>query len=591
MVARVGNRQEGFAESPVRGATEVVRACFRNKGDEKMKRSAWAALIVMVLSLAVLPLAVVKVNSGKEKIVITEEVLSGDPSAAAGITLETASHWDGHLFWDTVYTIGSGEEAESIFTFSAERLEWDWEEGRTAYVYSAAGAGFGSVRVAGAGDSGDGHITAGAGFGGAYTDIGIPVCPEDFPFPEIIRAVSDRTKSGETYTETVRIGDYVRNYPLDFGIGGSSVEYEGDAEENRDFLTELFHISTAEDCMNLTTEKDGEGILTGIKGRIAVEGDGILITDASTFGEAGCYYAYNCENPTSGKVADRGQNSGIFYLPFTWEEGWLAVDITRMRKVCELPENSLPEGMLLDEEEGYLYLTVREEENHFLCVYRLSGEAPVLEQELSIRGNERLMESADSERPRIWGGNLSSFPVLRQIRMVDDGLLITWNDNDFAFVTEEEGQWWLWCKGTFPDYAEQGYDEMVWETSFLGEQGYEVIREKPFPGEQGCVFDGERLVLAAFETWESLDVVVTVYGREGEIYCGLYRHSGRTDLYGETDLYGDTPYQEQLLPVGQDEWRFLDDRNSGELYIRGTDIPVEPLRVRFEEDFGGVLQQ
>ncbi|MDE7045655.1 MAG: hypothetical protein K2O97_11715, partial [Acetatifactor sp.] len=310
-----------------------------------------------------------------------------------------------------------------------------------------------------------------------------------------------------------------------------------------------------------------------------------------TFGDGGCYSAYNWVTPTSGKVADRGQNSGIFYVPFTWEEGWLAVDVTRMRKVCELPENSLPEGMLLDEEEGYLYLTVREEENHFLCVYRLSGEAPVLEQELSIRGNERLMESADSERPRIWGGNLSSFPVLRQIRMVDDGLLITWNDNDFAFVTEEEGQWWLWCKGTFPDYAEQGYDEMVWETSFLGEQGYEVIREKPFPGEQGCVFDGERLVLAAFETWESLDVVVTVYGGEGEIYCGLYRHSGGTDPYGETDLYGDTPYQEQLLPVGQDEWRFLDDRNSGELYIRGTDIPVEPLRVRLEEDFGGVLQQ
>jgi len=505
-----------------------------------MKKSIWVAFGVMGLSLIVLLLAVVKVNSGKGEIVITEEVLSGEPSAAAGITLETASHWDNHLFWNTVYTIGSGEEAKSVFTFSGEKVEWSREEGLNAHTYSLGGAGFGS----------------------AYTGIGTPVRPEDFPFPEIIRAVAERTKPGEAHTETVRISDYVQNYPLDFDVEGSPADY-GDHTENIEFLTELFHISTARDRMKLTTEKDGEGILTGISSQMVADEDEIMIMETSGFGKEGCYYAYNCEKTASGKAADRGQNSGIFYLPFRQRDGWLVVEVTQMRKVCDLPEKSLPEGMLLDNEESYLYLVVRGEENHYLCVYALSGEIPVLEQMIPIRGNDRLTEGADSGRPQTWSDDLSLIPVLRRIRMVDGGLLITWNDNNFAFVTEEEGQWRLWCSGTFPDDVEQEY---------------EMVREKPFPGEQGCVFDGERLVLAAFETWESLNVVVTAYDKEGELYCGLYRHSGGMGPYR------DEPYQEQLLPVGQDNWKILSDRHPRELYIKGTDTPVEPLRVSFEEN-------
>ena len=99
--------------------------------------------------------------------------------------------------------------------------------------------------------------------------------------------------------------------------------------------------------------------------------------------------------------------------------------------------------------------------------------------------------------------------------------------------------------------------------------------EKPFPGENGCVFDGERLVLAAFEDWMSVNALVAVYREEGEIYCGLYRHSGTADE-DESDLY---LYENRILPQGQANWRYFWDGLTGELYREGSDTPVRPLKI------------
>lgn len=512
-----------------------------------MKKLVWAAFVMMALSLASLPLAAAEVNRGKNEIMITEKVLFGDPAAAAGITLEIMSHWDNHLFWDTVYTIGSGERAESVFSFSGERAGWSREEEMDAYACSVAGAGFGSA-----------YTVADDGFGSAHTYMDTPVWPEDFPFPEMVRAVADRTNPGETHTETVRISDYVQNYPMDFGLVGSSVEYVGDTNETMEFLTELFHISTEGDRIELTAEKNEEGILIGIRGQMTAEREAFRMREASAFGDGGCYYAYNCENPVFGEAADRGQNRGIFYLPFQREDDLLAVEIPRMRKVCELPGEVFPEGMILDDGGHFLYLAARGEGGHYLYIYGLEGEIPVLEQEILIRGSGSCERIAESVRPQNRNDDLGVIPELRRIRMVEGGLLITWDDNGFAFAAETDGQWRLWCDGTFPGFEEQEYG---------------VDREQPFPGEQECVFDGERLVLAAFEAWESLDVVIAVYGRQGESYCGRYIYSGGV----EPDR--GRPYRGQLLPVGQEHGRLLVARYSGQLYFNGTGTPVEPLKM------------
>lgn len=512
-----------------------------------MKRSAWTALIIMTLSLIALPFAWRKVNGGKEEVVITQEVLAGDPSAAEGITLEMATHWDGHLLWNTKYTIGSGEEAESSLTFSSEEARWSQVEKRKAYM----------------------DFQAGAGYGSAATYNGVVVNPDELPFPELTRAVAERTEPGKQHTETVRIGDYVQLYPVNFELEGSSVEYAGDYNENIRYLTELFHISTGQDRMELTMEKDGQGRLTAIQSHMVTDREDLefLISGASDFGQAGCYYAYECENRMDGNAEDRGQNNGIFYQPFRQEEGWLVVDVTKMRKVCEIPEQTIPQGMLLDEENGRLYLEVRGEEDYRLCVYRLEGEIPVLTQELSIRRRDEgaFSEGAGDSRGKIWNEDLGDYsvrPVLRRMQKEGDDLLITWSDNGFAFVTEEQeqGQYGLWCGGTFPDYLEQNL---------------EVVGERPFPGQNGCVFDGERLVLAAFEDWKSVNALVAVYGKTGEIYCGLYRNSGAP----ERDWSDSFLYENRILPQGQENWRYFWNGYTGEIYREGEDGPVIPLKI------------
>lgn len=506
-----------------------------------MKKSFFVSVVFMVLSLMILPVAGKMVNSGKEQITITEEVLSGSSSAAAGVTLQMESYWDRYLFWNTEYTIGSGEEAKSDFTFSSEEVKWDRRERKDIYAYLMAGAGFGSAAT--------------------YTSMALH--PEDFPFPEMIRAVAERTAAGESHTETIRIGDYAETYSVDIGIEGSSVEYKGDSNENVAFLTDFFHISTAEDRMKLTTEKDQEGTLISVNSQMAADGEEITLTGASAFGETGCYYAYNCEALATGKTMERGQNSGIFYLPFRQEEGWLEVEVTQIRKVCDLPAGELPEGMLLDEAEGFLYLVVRGEDVHRLYIYTLEEEFPKPAQEIVIRPGGMSAGENSMHSSQLWSEEKSLFPALRQITKEDGGLMITWSDNGFAFITKQEGQYRLWADGKFPD--------------ILGQEE-ESVTEKPFPGSYGCVFDGKRLVLAAFEGWKSLNTVVAAYDETGEIYCGLYRHSDSSELYQEAEPKA--YYEGQILPVGQEHQTFWWDRYSGELYLEGTDTAIRSLELK-----------
>ena len=167
-----------------------------------MKNSLLVSLFILGLTILSLPAALFMVNREKEKILINEEVLLGNPAEAAGITLKIPSHWGRQLLWDTEYTIGSGVEAESHFIFSSVPVSWKATE--------------------------------------ETTSAGLRI---QFDWDFWTTYVENNTNSnGEnnTRSEIIRIADYSANYPLAFDIEGHSVQYEGDYNEACNYLRDYF---------------------------------------------------------------------------------------------------------------------------------------------------------------------------------------------------------------------------------------------------------------------------------------------------------------------------------------------------------------
>ncbi|MDE7351548.1 MAG: hypothetical protein K2O06_00630 [Acetatifactor sp.] len=476
-----------------------------------MKKSVGFAIVFMMLSLVSLPFAIVMVDGGKEEIIITREILSGDPAAAEGIILQTAACWDGHLFWNTVYAAESGKEAESSFTFASRHVSWDLVPIKSAVLRPEGGAGFGS----------------------AFTDAAAVVNPDNLPFSEIIKAVAEKAAAGETYSCQMRIGDYYEYYPLVLDLEGVSVIYEGDYMEVCGWLSDFFHIPTAEDRFDVIVEKDFGGQLVSVSAGVDQGEQQTDITGVSAFGEDGFYFTFCLQDMDIGEGVDRGQNKGIFFFPWEQEkQDIFHLDLTQVRKACEYPGEGVPLQMLLEEEEGRIYLTVREQEEYWLWVYEIEEDRLVPVQKLSV--------------------GKCSFDFC-QMLLGEEGILFTWDNNEFSFAVREEEGFRLWCSGEFPRDPEKTR-----------------IGGNPFPRENVCLFDGERLVLAAFEDWFEMNVLLAVYDGSGMVYSGLYYNGGKPDP--------EIPFAMSacgIVPQGPRLWK------PDSIWEAGNSNDIRPLKVYF----------
>lgn len=444
-----------------------------------MKKSLILWLLMTGLAVLSLPAALILADSGKEKILITEEALSGNPAEAEGIVLRIPSYWRRNLFWDTEYTIGGGE-AKSSFTFSSRTVFWKGPETR---IYAGLG------------------INMNGNFSGTYAP-GSTSFDWEYGYYEMICSVAERIESGGTLTEIIRFGDYSLYYPLIFVLEGTNVSYKGDYQKACDYLRDFFHIQVAEDSAEVTVEKNEQGDIIHVSVRHLNSDEDVVILNAAADGGEGIYFAYCLRNAKTYEYADRGQNSGIFYFPYEEQEnGFREVDLTQVRKLQDFTDDIIPAEMLTDDEEEFLLLAAEDEEGYSLLVYRLEGEMPVLIRRIQVKTDH------------------SSF---RRMSLEDGGILLTWDDNSFSFVTEEEGEYRLWCSGAFP------------ESSI------------PFPKEHVCIFDGERLTLAAYESWYGLNVLLAVYDEYGQTYSGRYVHSGSED----TDAGYDYDTFSRIMPQG-----------------------------------------
>lgn len=454
-----------------------------------MKKGLIIAGICLAAMLVALPVACISVNAGKEKIMVTEEVIEGNPEAAEGIKLNMATHWKGHLLWETEYAIGSGD-AVSEFEFDSVGVYW--KEKLREDIATDYATDIGSV--------GASKASANA----PTYDLGNIEW-----LPTLVMAVADRTGPGTTHTEELCLEDYYEYYPLRFHVDSKvkMVNYTNNQEEG--VISSLFHVGIVpEDIIQISITKNNEGLINGFKIK-KIEEDGYFgwtIEDAEVFGTDGCYYTYACTDLYTGEYLERGANRGIFYMPYEPYGSRLTIADEKIEKVCELEEGAIPVDMLLDEANSKLYLLVRDGKSHYMHIYKLNGYIPELISTVNV--------AIDSvNRP----------PA--SISVENSGILIKWGNNGFAFIVEEDGDYKTWCSGTFPQASAD-----------FG---------KIFPDEHAAWFDGERLVLAALKEWCGTDVQLVVYGREGQEYYGIYHYSYSIDdqFYGRFE-------SDKIVPKG-----------------------------------------
>ena len=209
-------------------------------------------------------------------------------------------------------------------------------------------------------------------------------------------------------------------------------------------------------------------------------------------------------------------------------DGIWHVDLTEVRKECELPEGAVPLEMKRDEGSRRLYLAVREKEGYSLCIYQEEEDGLALAQKIGVNrenlsGNFSYLKEIEDNKDYGEDDAYGPLPYFCGMFLTEGGVLLTWSDGSFSFAAEEEGRYERWCDGMFPAGQEGDYGKIV------------------FPWKNVCVFDGERLLLAAYERRESLNVVLAVYGQEGQRYGGLYRHSSEGDWDGGFGAPGITP--------------------------------------------------
>lgn len=502
-----------------------------------MKKVIWIMCIIVAVAIHSLPVAFGIIDSQRESVVITEEVISGAPKAAAGVTMQFLTHWNALALWDTKYTIGTGETLTE-FDFEGDGVYWPKQE--SEYFDFNIPVNFGTALAMG---------------DNLKVDAGVELQLDEMWIPEVLKDVAERTKAGNSYTEIVSLADYYKYYPLELSVRSEAHDMSF-YSNGVDYFSDFFHVEVpADEKISVTITKNPAGVVTAVDCNDYTDEKsdrGLSIDTAYAFGEKGCYFTYVCTEWETGERIEAGENTGIFYAPYVEENRRFTIP-GQVKKVCEIPSNMTPAEMLWDEERGELYLAARVDEEYRLYVYSVAGERITLKQELVVRNREGQTEILNSD---------VTLPFYREMTLEEKGILLKWSDGSFSFVSEEESGYQLWCSNTFiPDV------QYLEELARVGNQPIELgYLDEIFSYEHTLYFDGERLVLASYDSWDSVNVTLAVYNREEQLYCGRYRHSTETDRH----------------LAGLDDEHIIRARGSSVGRYRRRNVESQPLKVWVE---------
>ncbi|MCH5340180.1 MAG: hypothetical protein J1E01_01815 [Acetatifactor sp.] len=462
-----------------------------------MKKALCLAIILLLAGPVAFTAAGLWVNGKENDVVVTKSTVYGDPEAAAGVQVRVTSQWEGHLIWDTVYTVGSGV-AESSFRFSS--MGETWRSPGTDAVDINFYPSWGMIHTDG---------TSSGEFD-----------PDRYPMSRVLRSVMERTAPGQRRTETVHLKDFYDYYPLNvlFNSQIMDVYYNEGFSEDVSF-SEFLQILIGEATVQITMEKDQDGKVVDVK---CNDQDAPGLVNCAVFGRKGCYHTYYVDDWSNGKVGVPGENYGISYFPYVEKEdgrSGLTLDPGQARLIYRLQPGIYTVEMGLNETLGELYLVTREEQEFYLSVFDIQGEDISLKQKLMLRSVAG--EPGEKDNP-YWA----------QLSVQDNGVLMIWRDGSFVFAARQGKEFMNWGLEYHPSVLNTNMIAQDFETEIQGEmaprEGQAPVNQDnhTFPVENVWAFDGQRLAIASFVDWRSLSVDLTVYTEEGLVWYGVCEHSG-----------------------------------------------------------------
>ena len=284
----------------------------------------------------------------QDDITIEAHTLSGDVSAAEGLTLTVYAQRNSYLTWDTTFPATAAFQAVTDFTYHPNGVLFSQD----AYLHFST-----------------------ASLNGATSTTLENLMEErnrwsDFLI-EPIRELARELAPGEEKTEAVTVADYWEIYPLSLYLSIPNVTYYDEGETS--FLTDYFHIPVpAELTVDITVslDEDGECVQATIN-PTGEESYGFCSAELVT--EQGIYLGlYSCEPGESVDFSQIQGGYGIYRIPLPQEDDY-ALPVEDIENVLPLSAEDVEAVSLLESpwdgiievftvEQGTLRLRLLEEE-------------------------------------------------------------------------------------------------------------------------------------------------------------------------------------------------------------------------------------
>ncbi len=328
--------------------------------------------VMLALAIASVAAAAPAVARQKDDVVLTEELLYGDSTAAEGFSLAIEATLDGYLHWETTAALGPELKSDTRFWFTGSRK---WGRGGDAEPYLQFFANWGNAHSS----SEQGIDMEELGNWDWWTP----------PIAKLAIDVASRTKAGEVHTETVALADFCEHLPfqVDFQLPAETASAIVGRETGFYYATEGFWpdagrflgIPAGDSTIQVTVIKDEHDRVVELETQTDT-GFPIELPSSILPADGGLYLVVrttreNEEGYWEPVVFDTlPEGNGVYYLPLTvhqdeYENDIIQVDSAHIRCVIPLDDGHIPLELAQDRNGDLLLESCVTGEGTYLSVF------------------------------------------------------------------------------------------------------------------------------------------------------------------------------------------------------------------------------